>query len=225
MKKRILLYLLPLALTLIACNGQKPEASEGERMDTIPLIVTKIRECSRLYTSEYKIHKIITHDDQLKLKGTFLQQEFNITVPMTSRKIAIPMDATLKAYIDFENFSEANVTHNGDKIEIVLPDPKVEMTDSRIDHAEIKRHVSLMRSNFSDAEMTEYENNGRAAILSSVPGLGIIEVAMQNAAHALLPLFRQLGYDEEDVTITFRKQFTESDLPLLLDINTPEYGR
>ncbi len=225
MKKRLLLYLLPLVFTLSACNGQKPEASEGERMDTIPLIVTKIRECARLYTSEYKIHKIITHDDQLKLKGTFLQQEFNITVPMTSRKIAIPMDATLKAYIDFDNFSEANVTRHGDKIEIVLPDPKVELTDSRIDHAEIKRHVSLMRSNFSDAEMTEYENNGRAAILSSVPGLGIIEVAMENAAHALVPLMKQLGYDEENVTITFRKQFTESDLPLLLDINTPEYGR
>ncbi len=225
MKRGLCFGLMMLALLLSACGGGDAAGDNERNMDTVPLIVTRVRQCARLYTSEYKIHKIVTHDDELKLKGTFLQQEFNITVPMTERKIAIPMDATLKAYIDFENFSEENVVRNGDKIEIVLPDPKVELTDSRIDHAEIRRHVSLMRSRFSDAEMAEYENNGRAAILNSVPQLGIIEVAMENAAHALIPLIKQLGYSEEDITITFRKQFTESDLPFLLTPNTLEHGK
>ncbi len=189
------------------------------------LVVTRIRECARLYTSEYKIHKIITHDDQLRLAGTFLARKFDITLPMTERKIAIPMDATLKAYIDFSGFSEENVSLNGGRVEIVLPDPKVELTESRIDHEGIMRRVALVRSNFTDAELSDYERQGRAAILSDVPRLGIIDVAMENAAHALVPMLRQMGYGEEGITITFRKTFTQSDLPLLLDARTLEYGK
>ncbi len=189
------------------------------------LVVTRIRECARLYTSEYKIHKIITHDDQLRLAGTFLARKFDITLPMTERKIAIPMDATLKAYIDFSGFSEENVSLNGGRVEIVLPDPKVELTESRIDHEGIMRRVALVRSNFTDAELSDYERQGRATILSDVPRLGIIDVAMENAAHALVPMLRQMGYGEEGITITFRKTFTQSDLPLLLDARTLEYGK
>ncbi len=220
MKRQFLLYISLLALIFSACSKQAPSTGEEETaLDTIPLIVTKVKQCSKLYTSEYKVHKIITHDDQLKLQGSFLQKHFNFSLPMTSRKIAIPMDATLKAYIDFSDFSERNVSRFGDRIEILLPDPKVELTDSRIDHEEIKRYVSFMRSNFSDAEMTEYENRGRAAILNSIPQLGIIDVAMENASHTLVPMLRQMGYDEENITITFRKTFTPSDLQKLLDID------
>ena len=43
----------------------------------------------------------------------------------SNRKVAIPMDATLKAYVDFSGFSAKNVNRQGDKIEIILPDPKV----------------------------------------------------------------------------------------------------
>ncbi len=223
--KRLLILLLPLAFILSSCLEKSPSFSPKDSGDQLPMMVMNIKKCAKLYTSEFKVHKIITHEDQLKLKGTFLQQKFNITLPMTSRKIAIPMDATLKAYINFEDFSEKNVILKDGKIEIVLPDPKVELTDSRIDHKEIMRYVSFMRSNFSDSEMTNYENQGRAAILSSLPDLGIIDVAMENAAHTLEPMLQQMGYNEEDITITFRKKFTLNDLPLLLDANKENYGK
>ena len=160
----------------------------------------------------------------MKLKGSFLQQKFNFSVPLTTRKIAIPMDATLKAYIDFGNFSEKNVRRSGDKIEIILPDPKVELTGSRIDHNEIKKHVSLIRSNFSDEEMANYEKQGRAAIISSIPRLGILDMAKESAAHALIPMITKMGYKEENITITFRKKFTDSDLPMILENNNVENG-
>ncbi len=216
---------MPTAFLLFACAGQSPAQGGEDEADTVSLVVTRIRECARLYTSEYKIHKIITHDDQLRLAGTFLARKFDITLPMTERKIAIPMDATLKAYIDFSGFSEENVSLNGGRVEIVLPDPKVELTESRIDHEGIMRRVALVRSNFTDAELSDYERQGRATILSDVPRLGIIDVAMENAAHALVPMLRQMGYGEEGITITFRKTFTQSDLPLLLDARTLEYGK
>lgn len=223
--KRSILYLLLPVILFSACTGKQTRPEKKEKTDTIPVMVMQIKKCAKLYTAEYKVHKIVTHDDQVKLKGSFLQQKFNFTMPLTSRKIAIPIDATLKAYIDFSNFSEHNVIRRGDKIEIILPDPKVELTSSRINHKEIKKHVSLIRSNFTDAEMADYEKQGRAAIINSIPKLGILDMAKESAAHALIPMITQLGYNEENITVTFRKKFTVGDLPLILNNNTIENGR
>ncbi|MCD8203079.1 MAG: DUF4230 domain-containing protein [Prevotella sp.] len=223
MKKSLLLCVILIATLLAGCKDETvTTAEQQDGVDTIPMMIMQIRKCAKLYTAEYQVHKIITHDDQMSLQGTFLQQKFDIKLPMSSRKIAIPVDATLKAYIDFSDFTEKNIVQRDNKIEIILPDPKVELTESRIDHNEIKRYVSLMRSNFTDAELTDYEKQGRAAILNSVPKLGIIDMAMESAAHTLIPLIKQMGYEEEDITITFRKKFTTNDLPILLDSNTIE---
>lgn len=210
-------------MLLSGCGGKQPEITETESaQDTVPVMVMQIRKCAKLYTAEYKVHKIVTHDDEVKFKGSFLGKKLNIDVPFSDRKIAIPMDATLKAYIDFAGFTEQNVAKNGDKIEIILPDPKVEMTSSRINHEEIRRQVSLFRSNFTDKELTNYENQGRKAMLESVPQTGIIEMAREGAAHVLVPMIAQMGYKEENITITFRKKFTAADLPMILDKTTIE---
>ena len=207
-----------LLLLLTACGGNKEKTeARVETLDTIPMMVMQIQKCSKLYTAEYHLHKIVTHDDQMKLKGTFLAQEFNITLPFGNRRIAIPMDATLKAYVDFSDFSKKNIRRRGNKIEVVLPDPKVQLTSSKIDHQEIKKQVSILRGNFTDEEMANYEKQGRAAILNDIPKLGIIGMAQESAANTLIPMIMQLGYQEKDITITFRKEFTLDDLPSLLD--------
>lgn len=207
-----------------ACSDKKRQDVRQPATDTIPVLVTQVKKCAKLYTAEYRVHKIVTHDDQVKLKGSFLQQKFDISLPLTSRKIAIPIDATLKAYIDFNDFSEKNVIRKDDKIEILLPDPKVEMTNSRINHDEIKRQVSLVRSNFSDKELVNYEQQGRMAIINSIPSMGIIDIAREGAAHALIPMIKQMGFKEENIKITFRKEFTTDDLPFILDNKVLENG-
>ncbi|CCX65675.1 putative uncharacterized protein [Prevotella sp. CAG:1058] len=223
--KKTAVYLLLFVLLLASCTGgNKAENSNGPT-DSVPVMVMHIRKCSKLYTAEYKVRKIVTHDDKVELNGSFLQQKFNISVPMSSRKIAIPIDAKLKAYVDFSGFSEKNIRTDGDKVEIILPDPKVELTSTRIGHSEVKSHVSLFRSNFTDAEMAEYERQGRETIIKSIPKLGIIDMARAGATHALVPILTRLGYKEENITITFRKDFTTEDLPLLLENNTIENGR
>ena len=203
-------------------NKGKKQQEQTVVIDTIPMMIMQIQKCSKLYTAEYKVHKIVTHTDQLKLKGSILQQVFNIQLPIGDRKVAIPMDATLKASVDFSQFSANNIRRNGQKIEIILPDPEVTMTSSRIDHENIKKHVSILRSNFTDAEMTSLEKRGRAAILNSVPKMGIIDMAKDNAARTIIPMIVQMGFNEQDITITFRKQFTVDDLPRMLDMRTIE---
>lgn len=216
MKQTLLMVFLSVFL-MLSCTDRPQTVQETAPIDTIPMMVMQIQKCAKLYTAEVHVHKIVTHDDQMKLKGSFLQKEFNIILPVGQRKIAIPMDATLKASVDFSNFSAKNIKRHGDKIEILLPDPKVELTSSKINHAEIKKQVSILRANFSDSEMANYENQGRAAIINDIPRMGIIPMAQASAANTIIPMIVALGYPEENITVTFRKEFSINDLPTLFD--------
>ena len=211
-----ILTLLMLSAMLTACHRQSDASSVVDDSDTLPSLVTQVQKCARLYTTEYHIRKIVTHDDVVRLKGNVLQQDFDIPLPLGERKIAIPMDATLKAYIDFSNFSERNIERDGDRITILLPDPKVVMTASTIDQDQIREYVGLIRPHFTDKELTIYEKQGRQAILNSVPELGIVEASRQDATRVLVPLLTAMGYQEANITIAFRKSL---DIRQLINSN------
>ena len=218
--KKICLFFAWVCLLFCACNQveeQKTEQTGYQSIDTVPMLVMQVQKCSKLYTSEFKVHKIVTHDDVVRLKGSVLRQDYNIKIPLGERKIAIPMDATLKAYIDFSQFSDKNIERRGNKITILLPDPKVTMTSSKIDQKNVRHYVAFARAHFSDAEMTDYEQQGRAAIIQSIPELGIIDIAKENAARVLVPMLVQLGYREENITIAFRKDFNQNNIMRLLE--------
>lgn len=193
-------------------------------MDTIPLMVTKVRQCSRLYTAEYQVRKIVTLDDRKRLEGTFMSQDFSLELPAGRRKVAIPIEATLKAYINFATFGEDNVKRRGNKLEIILPDPKVVLTSSKVDHEGIRQYVALTRSRFTDEELASLERQGRESILRSVTQMGILETARESAARTLVPLLAELGFQERDIKITFRKEFTQADLGTLLDKTSMEHA-
>lgn len=210
---RKLLWLLAVGCWLLTACSSKQSNGEGAITDTTLVLITQVRQCSRLYTAEYKIHKIVTHDDVLRLQGQLAGQDHDVELPILGdRKIAIPMDVTLKAYIDFDGFSEQNIERLDNKITITLPDPKVQLTSSRIDHANIKKYVALLRSDFTDAELSSYEQQGREAIINTIPEMGIIESARQNAARLLIPMLKQMGFSEPDITITFRQDLNTQNI-------------
>ena len=215
--KRIIILIMTLTPLLMAgCKSENGDSAQVIVTDTIPSLVIQIQKCARLYTTEYHIHKIVTHNDILKLKGNILRKDIDIKLPLGERKIAFPMDATLKAYIDFSDFSESNIERNGDKITILLPDPKVVMTSSKINRDEVKEYVGLTRSYFTDKELSSYEQQGRQSILNSVSQLGIKQTAQENAARVLVPMVTEMGYKEENVTIAFRKSL---DIMKLINSN------
>ncbi len=192
-------------LLLLSCGKKAEPATVPEPVDTIPMMISQLRKCSRLYTSEYRIHKIITHEDQVKLSGTVLQKDFNIDLPIGERRIAIPMEATVKAYVDFSKFSKDNVERRGDKLTVYLPDPQIVLTSTRINHKEIRRQVALMRRNFSDKELADYEQQGRKAIVEATKQMDIDENVRQHAANTIIPMIVAMGFRQEDITVTFRK--------------------
>ena len=219
----IVVLLITILLLTTRCSStekqQDAPATLAQGIDTVPMLIMQVQKCSKLYTAEYRVHKIITHDDALRLKGQLMSKSFNLKVPLADRKIAIPMDAKIKAYIDFSEFSEKNIERSGDKITIILPDPQIVMTSSKIDQKNVKQYVGLTRAHFSDEELANYQQQGREAIIKSIPEMGITETAQANAAKVLVPMLKQLGYEEQNITIAFKKQYSPNDWNTLIKMN------
>lgn len=214
-----------MSFSALSCTEKAKPGDTPAAVDTIPTLITQVKKCSRLYTAEYKIHKIITHNDEVRAKGKILNHEYDVALPVGERKVAIPVDATIKAYIDFSDFSERNIKRNGRKMEILLPDPHVQLTASRINHDEIRKYVAMMRQNFSDAELANYEQQGRKAIINDIPKLDITAMAKESATKIIVPFFVGMGFNEEDITVTFRKDFTAKEIIRMVDPTTEIEGK
>ena len=203
-------FIFIIAFLCIACGGDKENgknvAENNSATNNIPMLIRDIRKCSKLYTSEYNIRKIVTYSDEPRLKGKVLGHEVDMKMPVGDRKIAIPMNVTLKGYIDFSDFSEKNVRREGQRIVVTLPQPQVAVTASKIDQAGIKEYVSIIRSRFSDEEMAEFEKQGRQAVVNSIPRLDINETTCVNAAKILIPMIVKMGYDEKMITIELKNE-------------------
>ena len=161
-------------LVLGSCQDKPKDAgSEDVKItastpaDTLQNLVSQVRKCSRLYTASFKVHRIITHADQLKLKGS------------------------------------------------ILPDPEVELTSTKIVHDKVNAQVSWFRSDFTDEELSYYEKQGRQSIIESVPEMQVVDRSRASAAHILIPLVSQLGFDKDSITITFRKDLNVNALKIV----------
>lgn len=218
----VIIVLLCLALATAAvmtCSRQGDEEPEpAAAIDTTAVLATRMEQCSRLYTTEYQMRKILVYDNPATISGSILHQDFSINLPLGKRRIAIPVTATAKAYVDMGKLTEDNVLRNGDKLEIILPDPEVVLTATTIDHNGVRQHVSILRSRFSDEEITRIQQQGRQQIVSSLKKTGIIEDARKSAARQLIPIAEQMGFKEENITITFRKDITPDGLGRLIRI-------
>lgn len=195
--------LLTLILSLSASCAKK-EASMQE-VDKEQNLVMSVVKCSKLYTVQYNVRKIVTFDDILSIKGSIFSEKFNVTLP-GDRKIAIPVDATIKGYIDFSEFSKENIAINGDEITITLPNPKIVMTSSKIDHAGMVEYSSLFRSKFTEKEKEDYLQQGIANIMANMKNTDIVSRSRINAFNTLQPMAIAAGYKPENIHVCFRDE-------------------
>lgn len=206
------LFLLALVALMAACSHKTKVETAVEPADTLQLVAGRVRQCARLYTTNVIVNKIITHTDEAKVQGRLLGHDIDMALPLGERRVAIPITATLKAYVDFSDFSSRNVRRHGDKIEITLPTPHVELTATKIDHKQTKQVVPLLRGNFTDVELQNYERQGRDSIIAAIPTDRIVEQARVNSARVLVPMLVDMGFRENDITITFSDDFSVDDL-------------
>ena len=220
MKHTLILILAALLMGMgfIGCSDKKTETppTPKEEKDTVAIMIMQMQRSSRLYSTEAKIRKIIVAEDTKHAKGSFMKHSFDVALPGTARKIAIPIDATVKAYIDMSKINKNSIRRDGKKIEVILPDPEIELTSTKIDNKSIRRHVSFFRSDYTDSELTQLQQRGRNAIINDIKHLDIIRRAQASASRTIIPIVAQMGYKEEDVTITFRRDLTNGSLITIL---------
>lgn len=199
----LLLAGIALTVSLRSCGGGERVVVAGNSIDTIPYMLSQMQHSSRLNTAEVKVHKIITHDDIMKVSGTLLGKQVSLNLPAGKRKVAIPLYATIKASIDMSKLTRADIVRQDERIEIFLPQPEIVITETHIDHDGIKQYVALTRSRFSDEELQSYEKQGRAAIERDIPSMQIKAMAKESAARQLIPIIQAMGFQESNITITF----------------------
>lgn len=217
MKKALFCIFLCLLAIFLGCKHDNSSikdvvvadsvAPKPEPVDTMGVLIARIQQQSRLYTAECKIHKVVLFDDEASLGGRLL----DISLP-GYRKAAVPIDVTLKSYVDFSDFSASNVAFHDSLCIVTLPDPKVVITASKIDHKATRQYVGLTRSKFTEAELSAIAKQGEDSIAAHIASFGIQDRARESCARTLLPLLTHLGIREQNVIIRFRKDFNDNDL-------------
>lgn len=212
----LLLLILAVVVGFFLGRHRQTAAAPATPIDTVPVLAQRIADCSRLYTTEYQLRKIVLYDDPAAVEGKLFNHDIHINLPLGARRIAIPVTATAKAYVDMGNLTADNIHRKGEKIEIVLPDPEVTLTATRIDHDEVMQQVSLLRSRFTDEEITSIQQQGRKDIINSLASTTILEDARRSAARQIIPIIKHMGFSERNITITFRKGLTPDKLQSII---------
>lgn len=222
MKKAIFCIFLCLLATFLGCKHDNSNINDIAVADTVPptpepidtmgVLVARIQQQSRLYTAECQVHKVVLFSDEASIGGKL----FDISLP-GHRKAAVPIDVTLKSYVDFTDFSASNITLHDSLCIVTLPDPKVVITASRIAHKDIRQYVGLTRSKFTEAELSKIAKQGEDSIAAHLTSFGIQNRARESCARTLMPLLTHLGISEQNVVFRFSKNLTDEDLRPIRD--------
>lgn len=222
MKKRALLFAgLAVLLSTSACRQETAKQVENtiEQADSAT-VVLRLQQCSKIYSTEYKIHKIITSSDRLKLEGNIINRKVDMPIPSGTRKIAIPIDVVIKGYTDLSQISEKNIKVEGKKISITLPDPQFAVTAVKIDRQNIAQTAELMRSRYQEQDINRLTRQGVNSLHKDLPWNEFLETARSNAAYTLFPILQAMGFEE--IHIQYRKNLKESSKESLLLFKTIE---
>ena len=115
-----------------------------------------------------------------------------------------------------QNSAKKNIERTDTSITVTLPDPKIIATASKVDHRGTRQFIDGMRSRYTDEEISNFAHQGADSIISHAASFGIIEQAEMSAAANLHPMLTKMGFKEKNITIRFRKKFTESDVAKII---------
>ena len=191
MKKngRISAILAVLFLALLAPGC----ASRGPEQDPLAREVQALTSVKELGLVEYRVRKIVQADDV----GEWYK--------LGQRKILFSCTAYLKAGIDLSAFSVSDVATDRENGTVVVTIPHAKLLTINIPASEVRLEydqVTLLRSSFSAQERNLLLRQGEQQIRDSVPTLGILEKAEENATLFFQSLFSKMGF--ETVRVIFR---------------------
>ena len=180
-------FVLFLLLTLPGCK----ERAAVE--DTVQREIEAITAMKQLSLVEYRVSKIIKADDE----GAWYK--------IGERKILLSCTAYLKAGIDLATFGpdDVDVDWTGKRVSVTIPHATLLSLD--MPASEIRQeydHVTMLRQSFTAEERNALLRQGEKQIRDSVPSLGILEKADENARRFFESVFQKMGF--ESVEVKFR---------------------
>ena len=153
--------------------------------------VQAISEMRQLGLVEYRVRKIVKADDE----GEWYK--------IGDRKILLSCTAYLKAGLDLTSFDmdDVDVDRMVGRVTVTLPHAVLLSLD--IPASEIRQeydHVTMLRQSFSAEERNALLRQGEKQIRDSVPSLGILEKAEENACKFFESVFSKMGFTTVEVT-------------------------
>jgi hypothetical protein len=191
---KILLTACLAALTLTGCGSRAQKAAEKllSRKEQAIQVIDKVKSEKQLGLVEYEVQKIVKAKEE-DHKFFFIQSK---------KEILCSCKAYLKAGIDLGGFNpmtDVSVDPDETMITITLPAPTLLSLNMPINGVEILYEKTQNSQGFILSELNDLLRQGEKQILDSVPDLGIMEDAKQNARLFFEPLFKRLGFTSVQV--------------------------
>ena len=184
----IVLGVLPgLWLLLLAGAG----CAGADLEETVRREVEAISAMKQLSLVEYRVRKIVKADDE----GAWYK--------LGDRKILLSCTAYLKAGIDLTSFGEDDVRIDRSTGSVSVTIPHATLLSLDMPASEIREeydHVTLLRSSFTAEERNALLRQGEKQVRASVPSLGILEKADENARRFFESVFLKMGFTTVDVS-------------------------
>ena len=188
--RRILHTVLPtlLGTVLLALPGCARRESMQETVQREVEAITAMRQLSLV---EYRVRKIVKADDE----GEWYK--------IGDRKILLSCTAYLKAGVDLATFGadDVQIDLTGDRVSVTIP--RATLLSLDIPASEVRLEydrVTMLRSDFTAEERNALLRQGEKQIRESVPSLGILEKADENARRFFESVFLKMGFTNVDVT-------------------------
>ena len=171
-------------LALGGCSGR------SSADDTVQREIEAISQMRELSLVEYRVRKIVKANDE----GEWYK--------IGDRKILLSCTAYLKAGIDLSGFSAENVDINRLDGSVTITIPHAKLLSLDMPASEIREeydHVTMLRHSFSAEERNALLRQGEKQIRDSVPSLGILEKAEENARRFFESVFTKMGFTSVEV--------------------------
>lgn len=167
-----------------------PGCSERVPEDTTQREIEAISQMRELSLVEYRVRKIVKANDE----GEWYK--------IGDRKILLSCTAYLKAGIDLSGFSAENVDINRLDGSVTVTIPHAKLLSLDMPASEIREeydHVTMLRQSFTAEERNALLRQGEKQIRNSVPSLGILEKAEENARRFFESVFTKMGFTSVEV--------------------------
>ena len=161
--------------------------------ETVQREVEAITAMRQLSLVEYRVRKIVKADDE----GEWYK--------IGDRKILLSCTAYLKAGVDLATFGtdDVRIDLTGDRVSVTIPHATLLSLDIPASEVRLEYdRVTMLRSDFTAEERNALLRQGEKQIRESVPSLGILEKADENARRFFESVFLKMGFT--NVEVTFR---------------------